>query len=159
MPPITWIIGLIVLIVGIAVFFMIFNNFWLWVQARLSGAPVGLIQLFLMRFRKVSSTVIVQARITAMKAGIDIGANDLEAHYLAGGNVIRVVNSLIAASKAGIPLTFKQSTSIDLAGRDILEAVKTSVNPKVIDCPSKESGKDSIEAVAADGTRSPPPRV
>lgn len=151
MPPITWIIGLIVLIVGIAVFFMIFNNFWLWVQARLSGAPVGLIQLFLMRFRKVSSTVIVQARITAMKAGIDIGANDLEAHYLAGGNVIRVVNSLIAASKAGIPLTFKQSTSIDLAGRDILEAVKTSVNPKVIDCPSKESGKDSIEAVAADG--------
>lgn len=141
------VIGLLALVILI----MIFNNFWLWVQARLSGAPVSLIQLFLMRFRKVSSSVIVQARITAVKAGLDIGANDLEAHYLAGGNVIRVVNALIAASKASIPLTFRQATSIDLAGRDILEAVKTSVNPKVIDCPSRESGKDSIEAVAADG--------
>ncbi len=149
--PWAWVIFGVVAIVVLFVLSMIFNNFWLWVQARLSGAPVGLVQLFLMKFRKVSSTVIVQARITAMKAGIDISANDLEAHYLAGGNVIRVVNSLIAASKAGIPLAFKQATSIDLAGRDILEAVKTSVNPKVIDCPSKESGKDSIEAVAADG--------
>ncbi len=146
-----WVIFGVVAIVVLFVLSMVFNNFWLWVQARLSGAPVGLIQLFLMRFRKVSSGVIVQARITAMKAGIDISANDLEAHYLASGNVVRVVQALIAASKAGIPLTFKQATSIDLAGRDILEAVKTSVNPKVIDCPNKESGKDTIEAVAADG--------
>ncbi len=147
----SWIIFSVIAFALLIVFGMVLNNFWLFVQARLSGAPVGLVQLFLMKFRKVSATVIVQARITAMKAGLDISANDLEAHYLAGGNVIRVVNSLIAASKAGISLTFKQATSIDLAGRDIFDAVRTSVNPKVIDCPSKESGKESIEAVAADG--------
>lgn len=139
--------GLIVLVFGI-----IFINFFsLWLQAWLSNAYVGIGSLIGMRLRKVRPQTIVLGRIMAVKAGISLTVNDLEAHYLAGGNVQRVVQALIAASKANIALDFKQATAIDLAGRDVLEAVKTSVHPKVIDCPDPTRGSDTVAAVAMDG--------
>ena len=123
----------------------------LWIQSIVSGAPVGLLDLFMMRLRKVSPNVIVLNRISAKKAGMDFATAQLEAHYLAGGNIDRVVRAMIAADKAKIDLTWDGATAIDLAGRDILKAVQTSVDPKVIDCPSQQSGKTTIDAVAGDG--------
>ncbi len=125
--------------------------FRLWLQALLSGAHVSLINLVAMRLRKVSPSVIVNARISAVKAGLEIDTNDLEALYLAGGDVPRVVTALIAANKANIALTFQQAAAIDLAGRDVLDAVRTSVNPKVIDCPDPTKGRMTVDAVAKDG--------
>ena len=116
----------------------------LWVAAWASGAYVGLFTLIAMRLRRVPPTTIVTARISAVKAGIDISLNDLEAHFLAGGNVVRVVNAMISADKANIPLPFKRAAAIDLAGRNVLEAVQMSVLPKVIETPR-------IAAVAKDG--------
>jgi uncharacterized protein YqfA (UPF0365 family) len=116
----------------------------LWVAAWASGAYVGLFTLVAMRLRRVPPGTLVTARISAVKAGIDIPLNDLEAHFLAGGDVVRVVNAMISADKASIPLPFKQAAAIDLAGRDVLEAVKMSVLPKVIETPR-------IAAVAKDG--------
>ena len=123
----------------------------LWVQSIVSGAPVGLLDLFMMRLRKVQPNIIVLNRIAAKKAGMDFSTAQLEAHYLAGGNIDRVVRAMIAADKAKIDLGWDRGTAIDLAGRDILKAVQTSVDPKVIDCPSQESGKTTIDAVAGDG--------
>ena len=123
----------------------------LWVQSIVSGAPVGLLDLFMMRLRKVQPNIIVLNRIAAKKAGMDFSTAQLEAHYLAGGNIDRVVRAMIAADKAKIDLGWDRGTAIDLAGRDILKAVQTSVDPKVIDCPSQQSGKTTIDAVAGDG--------
>jgi uncharacterized protein YqfA (UPF0365 family) len=123
----------------------------LYIQALLSGARVGMLDLVGMSLRRVSSLTIVNARIMGMKAGIPIETNRLEAHALAKGNVINVVTALIAAHKARIPLTFEQATAIDLAGRDVLEAVQTSVRPKVIDCPDPRKGRETLDAVARDG--------
>lgn len=121
----------------------------LWIRAAASGVRVSFMTLFGMRFRKVDPTRIVDPLITATKAGLALGINELEAHYLSGGNVARVVNSLISAEKAGIPLTFKQATAIDLAGRDVLEAVQVSVNPKVITTPKVAAmAKDGIQLLA-----------
>jgi len=116
----------------------------LWIAAWASGAYVGLFTLIAMRLRRVPPATIVTARISAVKAGLDIPLDDLEAHFLAGGNVVNVVNAMISADKANIPLTFKRAAAIDLAGRDVLEAVKMSVLPKVIETPR-------IAAVAKDG--------
>ena len=130
----------------------IFGRFaGLWVQSIVSGAPVGLLDLFMMRLRKVSPGVVVSNRITAKKAGLELSAAQLEAHYLAGGTVERVVRAMIAADKAKIDLPWDRATAIDLAGRDILEAVRTSVDPKVIDCPSTQGTRPTIDAVAGDG--------
>jgi uncharacterized protein YqfA (UPF0365 family) len=130
----------------------IFGRFaGLWVQSIVSGAPVGLLDLFMMRLRKVSPGVVVSNRITAKKAGLELSAAQLEAHYLAGGTVERVVRAMIAADKAKIDLPWDRATAIDLAGRDILEAVRTSVDPKVIDCPSAQGTRPTIDAVAGDG--------
>ncbi len=123
----------------------------LWVQAFVSGARVGLIDLVMMRLRKVEPKMIVYNRISAKKAGMDIPTDYLESHYLAGGRVTNVVRSMIAADKAGIELPWERAAAIDLAGRDLLDAVKTSVDPKVIDCPSSTSHKNTIDAVAKDG--------
>ena len=123
----------------------------IWVQSIVSGAPVGLLDLFMMRLRKVQPSVIVLNRISAKKAGLDIETAPLEAHFLAGGNIERVVRAMIAADKAKIDLPWDRATAIDLAGRDILEAVRTSVDPKVIDCPSTSSARNTIDAVAGDG--------
>ena len=140
--------GIVLLFVFGIAFIMYFN---LWIQALTSGAKVSLIQIVMMRLRKVRPSVIVESRIMAVKAGIEASTNDLETHYLAGGNVVRVVQALVAANKANIPLDFQKATAIDLAGRDVLEAVQTSVNPKVIDCPDPKSGVTSVAAVAMDG--------
>lgn len=143
--------GVVIGIIALVVIAMIWNAFWLWWQSILSNAPVGLLQIIFMRFRKVNPSTIVNARITAKKAGIEITADELEAHYLAGGHVERVVQALISAHKADITLSFDRCCAIDLAGRDVKEAVGTSVNPKVIDVPSGAMARSSIDGIAGDG--------
>lgn len=121
----------------------------LWFQALLSGVHVSLVQLILMRWRGVNPKTIVYALITGTKAGLTLYANELEAHYLAKGNVAKVVMALISANKANIALDFKMATAIDLAGRDVLEAVQMSVNPKVINTPPVTAvAKDGIQLIA-----------
>jgi uncharacterized protein YqfA (UPF0365 family) len=121
----------------------------LWVAAFASGAYVGLFTLIGMRLRRVPPSTIVTAHISAVKAGLDIPVNDLEAHYLAGGNVVNVVNAMISADKANIPMPFKRAAAIDLAGRDVLAAVKMSVIPKVIETPRIAAvAKDGIQLIA-----------
>jgi uncharacterized protein YqfA (UPF0365 family) len=145
-------IAIAILVLGI----IVFNFLGLYIRAWVSGAQVRLFaDLLGMWLRKVPSSLIVNARITAVKAGINITAGQLEAHYLAGGNVVEVVKALIAADKAGIALDFNRCCAIDLAtsgtGKTVCEAVRTSVNPRVIDCPNVASGKTTIDAVAKDG--------
>lgn len=142
------VIALLICVIFAVVIIKFFN---LWLQARVSNAPVSFLELVGMWFRKVNPKVIVQSRIQAVKAGLEISSNQLETHYLAKGNVPRVVNALIAADRAKIDLPWDTACAIDLAGRDILEAVQTSVNPKVIDCPSPQQGRSTIDAVAQDG--------
>lgn len=125
----------------------------LWFQALVSGTPISLLNIVGMSLRKIPPRIIVNAHINAYKAGLkDFNVADLETHYLAGGRVLDVVAALIAAQKANIPLDWKRATAIDLAGRDILDAVRTSVNPKVIDCPDRSRG-DYITGVAKDGVQ------
>jgi uncharacterized protein YqfA (UPF0365 family) len=125
----------------------------LWFQAFVSGTPISLFNIIGMSLRKIPPRIIVNAHINAHKAGLkDINVADLETHYLAGGRVIDVIAALIAAQKANIPLDWKRATAIDLAGRDILDAVRTSVNPKVIDCPDR-SRSDFITGVSKDGVQ------
>ena len=130
---------------------LIFKYGWLYIQALSSGANVALVQLIGMTFRRVNARIIVDSRIMAKKAGLDYDTPQLEAHYLARGNVPNVIRALIAADKAKIDLGFDMACAIDLAGRDVLDAVKTSVNPKVIDCPDPSKGRQTIDAVAMDG--------
>jgi uncharacterized protein YqfA (UPF0365 family) len=146
--------GLFALFVG----WMVMSYGKLWFQAFMSKADIKLLSLVGMGFRQVNPKVIVSAKIRAGQAGLDINVHDgisterLEAHYLAGGNVLNVIHSIIAAHRAGIDLDFDRAVAIDLAGRDVLEAVKTSVDPKVIDCPDKErSGKSTLSAIAKNG--------
>ncbi len=121
----------------------------LFIAAWASGAYVGLFTLVAMRLRRVPPATLITARISAVKAGLDVSLNDLEAHYLAGGNAVAVVNALISADKASIPLTFKRAAAIDLAGRDIVEAVQMSVIPKVIETPRIAAiAKDGIQLIA-----------
>jgi len=116
-----------------------------------SGAKVSMRELIGMRLRKVNAMAIVNARIQALRAGLQVTQAEMESHLLAGGDVQRVVNAMIAANKANIELPWKIATAIDLAGRDILDAVQTSVNPKVIDVPNPKLGRATIDAVAQDG--------
>ncbi len=153
--PVKLIITIFVLVVvgigALVVLALITQVIGLWFQAFMSNANVSIFDLIGMRFRKVDSRSIVLSRIRAVKAGLDISVNDLESHYLAGGRVQNVISALIAADRARIDLGYKTACAIDLAGRDVLEAVHTSVNPKVIDCPNPSSGKATIDAVAKDG--------
>lgn len=144
-PVIVIIVGILSLI-ALSIFIS-FVPIPLWINALFAGVKVSLGSLVGMRLRKVPPTVIVNALITAVKAGLPLTTNDLETHYLSGGNVLRVVTALIAADKANIALDFQMACGIDLAGRNILEAIQTSVNPRVIDAPV--TGK--IGAVAKDG--------
>ena len=139
-----------VLILIVLVVFFYYVPFFLWISARVSGVSISLIQLFLMRIRKVPAQTIVRAMIEAHKAGLsEVNRDDLEAHYLAGGNVEKVVHALVSAAKANIELTFKMATAIDLAGRDVFQAVQMSVNPKVIDTPPVTAvAKDGIQLIA-----------
>ncbi|MHC4300048.1 MAG: flotillin-like protein FloA, partial [Planctomycetota bacterium] len=125
--------------------------FRLWLQARLSRADVKFSELIGMWLRRVDTRTIVLSKITAIQAGLKLTTTDLESHFLAGGRVPNVVRALIAANRANIDLSLQTATAIDLAGRDILEAVQTSVNPKVIDCPDPGKGRQTIDAVAQDG--------
>lgn len=147
---------MLIIYVGIGILALIFMSiflkfFGLWFRALLSGAHISLGRLIGMWIRRVKARIIVDSRIMLTKAGIDTESDLLETHYLAGGDVIKVSKALIAANKANIPLNFQRASAIDLAGRDVLDAVRTSVNPKVIDCPNPEKGKLTIDAVAKDG--------
>jgi uncharacterized protein YqfA (UPF0365 family) len=148
----------IVIVLGIAALIVIgivFSFFSVFLRAWLAGAYVGMINLVAMRLRQVPYGLVVDARIRAKKAGIDVSIDEVEAQYLAGGNVIACVHALIAAQKAGIALDWKRSCAIDLAtkgsGKSVEEAVRTSVDPKVIDCPNPASGRTTIDGVAKDG--------
>ncbi len=144
------VIGVVALVLFIIV--LILGRFLnLYVQALLSNAKVGLLDMIGMQLRKVDIRTIVLSRIRAVKAGLSISTNQLETHYLAGGRVPNCVSALIAAKRARIDLDWDTAASIDLAGRDILEAVQTSVNPKVIDCPNPAGPRPTIDAVAQDG--------
>jgi len=145
-----------VLFVVVLVFFAIFARYiGLWIQCVMTNAGINFLQLVLMTIRKVNPSVIVRAKITAVQAGLTevypISTRDLESHYLAGGNVPNVIRSLVAAHRASIDLDWQTAQAIDLAGRDVLEAVRTSVYPKVIDCPDPRKGSGTLDAVAADG--------
>ena len=146
---------LIYVVLGLAllVLFLLFVRYAnLFVRSLLTKANIGLFDMVAMSLRKVPPAQIVDARVMLVQARLaDIDRRDLEAHVLAGGNIARVVRSLIAANRAGIELDFRTAASIDLAGRDVLEAVRASVTPKVIDCPNPASGKTEIAAVAGDG--------
>ena len=147
---------ILVIVAGVTALFFIglfLTFFSVWIRAWTAGAPVGFMKLIAMKLRRVPPSLIVDARIQSVKAGLGLSTDDLETHYLSGGNVISVVNSLIAADKAVIPLTFKRAAAIDLAGRDVLDAVRTSVHPKVIDCPDPSKGTNMLDAVAKDGIR------
>ncbi len=144
-------IGLVVVFFVLILAAFVFNFINLYVQALLSGARVSLASLIGMKLRKVDPRTIVLSRIRSVKAGMDLSTNQLETHYLAGGRVPSVINALIAANRARISLPFDTACAIDLAGRDILEAVQTSVNPKVIDVPNPKLGRSTIDAVAKDG--------
>jgi uncharacterized protein YqfA (UPF0365 family) len=143
-------IGLLVLVVAVIVLlYFVGSSVSLWIQALVSGARVGLLNIIFMRFRKVPPKMIVEAKIMAVKAGLEISTDNLESHFLAGGNVLRVVQSLIAADKANIELDFNRAAAIDLAGRNVLEAVQMSVNPKVIQTPLVAAmAKDGIQLKA-----------
>mgnify|MGYP003374869969 CR=1 FL=1 len=141
------------LIIGGIIFLVLFFHyvpFFLWLSAKVSGVNISLVQLFLMRIRNVPPYIIVPGMIEAHKAGLqNITRDELEAHYLAGGHVERVVHALVSASKANIELPFQMATAIDLAGRDVFEAVQMSVNPKVIDTPPVTAvAKDGIQLIA-----------
>jgi uncharacterized protein YqfA (UPF0365 family) len=134
--------------VGVLVFFSFIN---LWLQAFLTGARVGFFDLVAMKFRKVDYAMLVRQKIALVQAGVKVGNDELEAHYLARGNVPKVATAVIAAHKAGIDLPWRIAAAIDLAGRDILDAVKTSVNPKVIDCPDPAKGRPTLDGVCKNG--------
>ncbi len=151
-----WGWGVILAIVGgvicLVILLVVAQFFRLWLQAYMSNAGVSMFDLIGMRLRKVDASMIVLAKIQLVKAAIhDIETSDLESHYLAGGRVYNVARAMIAANRASIQLDWKKACAIDLAGRDIIEAINTSVNPKVIDCPNPERGKMTIDAVAKDG--------
>lgn len=141
----------VILLIGVIFALLMAKFFRLWLQARLSRADVKFSELIGMWLRKVDSRTIVLSKIMGVQAGIELTTRDLESHYLAGGRVTNVVRALIAANRANIDLSLKTATAIDLAGRDILDAVQTSVNPKVIDCPDPTKGRDTVDAVAQDG--------
>jgi uncharacterized protein YqfA (UPF0365 family) len=147
-------IGVIAVIL-ILLLLVLLSFFNVWLRALLAGAPVSIFTLVAMRLRNVPFALVVDARITASKAGIEISVTQIEAHYLAEGNIIHTVQALIAADKAGIALGWDRACAIDLAtkgtNKSVIEAVRTSINPKVIDCPNPESGRRTIDGVAKDG--------
>jgi len=150
------VIVLVIAFFCVLIAFAIFARYFrFWIQSKTTGAGIGIFDLLGMTFRKVSPAVIVRSKIMAVQAGIGdaqgVTSRALEAHYLAGGNVPLVVRSLVAAGKAKIELDFKHAAAIDLAGRNVLEAVQTSVYPKVIDCPIRGSGRDTLDGIAQNG--------
>ena len=151
-PPLTIFLIIVLIIVGFVILFPVLYFLTTWVRAWASNARVTFMNLIAMKLRKIPPSLIVEALIRVKKGGLEyVNTDSLESHYLAGGDILSVVNALIAADKAGIPLTFQRAAAIDLAGRDVFDAVRTSVNPKVIDCPDPGKGRLTIDAVAKDG--------
>ncbi len=147
--PLNLIFAVPIFILIIVVIFFIASFFKLWLQAIFSKADISIFQIIGMRLRKVPPKVIVDAKIMGVKAGLQLETGELEAHYMAGGKVSRVIQAIIAADKANIPLNFQRAAAIDLAGRDVLEAVQMSVNPKVIETPKIVAmAKDGIQLTA-----------
>jgi uncharacterized protein YqfA (UPF0365 family) len=151
----TTIVLVLIGIPALIAFFVIFSFFSTWLKAMLNGAAVGMLNLLGMRLGGVPYSLVVDARITAVKAGIELATDKIAAHYLAGGNVVPTVQAIVAAQKAGIALDWDRACAIDLAtkgsGKSVVEAVRTSVDPKVIDCPNPEGGRTTIDGVAKDG--------
>ncbi len=146
------VVGLVVVgIIGLIVLIIVLNYLSLWAQSVFSRAGIGILDFIRMSIRGINPKVILIARIMSIKAGLDIPVSRLEAHYKAGGNIRSVVRALIAAKNANIPLTFDEATAIDLAGRDVLDSVRTSVNPRVIDAPDPSYGVTEISAKTRDG--------
>jgi uncharacterized protein YqfA (UPF0365 family) len=146
------VIGGVVLLFFAGIMMIIFFTFiQLWVQSLLTGANISMFNLIGMKLRKVDYQMIVRQKIALVQAGVRVGTEDLEAHYLARGNVPRTATAVIAAHKAGMDMSWKTAAAIDLAGRDVLDAVKTSVNPKVIDCPDPTKGRQFLDAVCRNG--------
>lgn len=152
MQPLLTFLAIIVVLIAIAFLSVFFYFLNVWIRALASKAHVTLGTLIGMKLRRVPPTLIVEALIRLKKAGLlEIDTDGLEAHYLAGGDVLNVVNALIAADKARIALGFERAAAIDLAGRDVFDAVRVSVNPRVIDCPNPAKGRSTVDAVAKDG--------
>lgn len=147
------IFGSIFGLIGLVLFGLVLRSFNLWLRSFLTGAGVSIFHLMFMPLRKVNPKVIVDAKVAAVQAGLNmVRTRDMEAHYLAGGNVQRLTRALIAAQRARIELDWDTAAAIDLAGRDVLEAVRTSVDPKVIDCPdARRHGRSTLDGVARDG--------
>ncbi len=141
----------VIIIVGLVLLMVMWNFIGLYIRALVSGAKVSFADLIGMWLRKINGSAVVNARIQATRAGLNINQQEMESHILAGGNLMRVINSMIAANKAGIDLSWQNATAIDLAGRDIFEAIQTSVNPRVIDVPNPSLGRTTIDAVAKNG--------
>jgi uncharacterized protein YqfA (UPF0365 family) len=146
---------IVVAIIGLIIFAIVFSLVGAWVKAMFNGAPVPLSKLVALKFASIPFNLIVDARITAVRAGISLDADQIASHFQAGGNVVPTVQALIAAQKAGIELGWDRACAIDLAtkgsGKSVVEAVRTSVDPKVIDCPNPEGGRTTIDGVAKDG--------
>src|SRR5947207_5674768 len=149
--PVVLIVGGIVVLFGFIMMIIFFGFIRLWIQGLLTGAKIGILDLVGMKLRNVDYAMIVRQKIALVQAGVKVNTEDLEAHYLARGNVPKTATAVIAAHKAGMDLPWKTAAAIDLAGRDILDAVKTSVNPKVIDCPDPGKGKQFLDAVCRNG--------
>lgn len=145
--------GFLFLLFMLLVFVIVFVKYFkIWLQAYVTRARVSMLSLIAMSFRKVNAKVLVETKIMAVQAGLEqISTQALEAHYLAGGNVRRVIQALIVAHRAKIDLDWDTAAAIDLAGRNVLEAVQTSVDPKVIDCPDPRKGRDTLDGVAKNG--------
>lgn len=148
--PLTFVIGLAV-IIGLILLLVFLSFFWLWIQSKLYGAKIGFIDLVRMRLGKIDYAMIVRQKIAIVQAGVKVETRDLESHFQSRGNVPKTATAVIAAHKAGLDLPWKTAAAIDLAGRDVLDAVKTSVNPKVIDCPDPNKGRQFLDAVCRNG--------
>jgi len=149
--PVFWVIVLLAGVFVLAALLFLFSYGALYVRAALAGARVGVADIIQMSLMKVPPRIVVDNRVMAVKAGLQLETKQLQAHYLAGGNVPAVTRALVAANKAGIPLTFDMAAAIDLAGRDVHQAVGMYVKPAVIDCPDVSKGRTTVDAVAKDG--------
>src|SRR5205085_5047611 len=143
--------GGVLVLFGFILMIIFFGFIRLWIQSLLTGARIGILDLVGMKLRNVDYPMIVRQKIAMVQAGVKVNTEDLEAHYLARGNVPKTATAVIAAHKAGMELKWSTAAAIDLAGRDILDAVKTSVNPKVIDCPDPSKGRQFLDAVCRNG--------
>jgi uncharacterized protein YqfA (UPF0365 family) len=148
-----WVIGGVGIILGLIFLFIFFSFVQLWIQCLLTGAKIGILDMVRMKLCKVDYVMIVRQKIALVQAGVKVSTQEMEAHFLSKGNVQRVVNAVIAAHKAAMDLPWRVAAAIDLAGRDVYEAVKRSVDPKVIDCPAlnESSGRKTLDGVCRNG--------